>query len=161
MAAKVAIRKAVVADYDQLCELFAELDKLHHDALPHVFCVPSAPLRSLDYVASVVADSDAVVLVAEFDGRIVGAIHVTLREASEFPVFVDRRYAWVENLGVRREFRRRGIATELMRRAQDWARARGVTQCELNVWEFNEEALEFYASLGYETASRRLWKKIR
>jgi ribosomal protein S18 acetylase RimI-like enzyme len=32
---------------------------------------------------------------------------------------------------------------------------------ELNVWEFNREASAFYGRLGYESASRRMSKRLR
>ena len=44
--------------------------------------------------------------------------------------------------------------------AHQWARARGLTRVELNVYEFNEGARAFYAALGYETLSRKLGRSL-
>ncbi len=55
---------------------------------------------------------------------------------------------------------RRGIATRLMTEGHRWARDRGLTEIELNVYEFNQPALRFYRRLGYSTVSRRLSRTL-
>lgn len=47
-----------------------------------------------------------------------------------------------------------------MEKAHEWAVAEGAESIELNVWEFNQEAAEFYKTLGYETASRKMNKRL-
>jgi ribosomal protein S18 acetylase RimI-like enzyme len=42
----------------------------------------------------------------------------------------------------------------------EWLATRGATQCELNVWEFNRGAAEFYESMGFETISRRMGRMM-
>jgi ribosomal protein S18 acetylase RimI-like enzyme len=44
--------------------------------------------------------------------------------------------------------------------AHEWAVTKGVDSIELNVWEFNQEAIEFYKTLGYESASRKMNKRL-
>jgi ribosomal protein S18 acetylase RimI-like enzyme len=47
-----------------------------------------------------------------------------------------------------------------MDRVYRWARAQGAVEVELTVYEFNEPAIAFYTSLGYETSSRRMSKRL-
>jgi ribosomal protein S18 acetylase RimI-like enzyme len=47
-----------------------------------------------------------------------------------------------------------------MEHAHRWALDKKVRHVELNVWEFNKEAIAFYDKLGYETANRRMWKSL-
>ena len=56
--------------------------------------------------------------------------------------------------------RKRGIGKALMRRAHDWASARGLTEAELNVYECNRPAIGPYESLGYRTWTRRMVLKL-
>ena len=51
------------------------------------------------------------------------------------------------------EYRRQGIGSALMRYAEDWARAKGDRQIGLQVFQFNQPALNLYQQLGYETQS--------
>jgi ribosomal-protein-alanine acetyltransferase len=59
-------------------------------------------------------------------------------------------------LGVAPEWRRQGIARELMRQAENGFRRRGVTTLHLEVRTTNAAARQLYEELGYAVAGRRL-----
>jgi GNAT superfamily N-acetyltransferase len=86
---------------------------------------------------------------------------VITRASPEIPIFVPRRYAVVDLAVVKEACRRTGVGRALMARAHEWALARGAESVELNVWEFKYDAIEFYRALGYETASRKMSKRLR
>lgn len=65
------------------------------------------------------------------------------------------RHAHVFLLYVAPEHRHRGIGTSLMRHAEAWALQRGDRQIGLQVFQFNQPALNLYQQLGYQTQS--LW----
>jgi len=73
---------------------------------------------------------------------------------------VPRRFLVIDNIVVRKDSRRQGVGRLLLERAEQWALARGADMVELNVWEFNTGARLFYQALGYETASRKMWKQL-
>ncbi|HEY3340708.1 MAG TPA: GNAT family N-acetyltransferase, partial [Anaerolineae bacterium] len=153
-----SIRRASADDIDDLCLLFHTLDRLHHEALPDV--VNLAPLEEpiqRDYLLSTFDTEGAAMFVAEAAEKMLGAVLVLCRGTRDIPVLVPRRLAMIEKLIVRDDARRRGIGKALLQAAQQWAAEQGATQVELNVWEFNKEAIRFYQREGYETASRRMW----
>lgn len=157
---EVSIRQATAEDYNVVCDLFDEVDALHCDSLPDIFRRSTGPARELDYYLGLIADEDVGLFVAEVGGRIVGFAHAVIREAPAIPIFVPRRYAVVEGIGVTAEFRGRGIGRGLMDTVEAWARARGARSVELNVYEFNNGAIAFYESLGYGTRSRKMSKAL-
>ena len=65
------------------------------------------------------------------------------------------RHANIFLLYVAPEHRRQGIGKALMRLGEDWAKARGDRQISLQVFQFNQPALNLYRQLGYQTQS--LW----
>jgi ribosomal protein S18 acetylase RimI-like enzyme len=150
------IRKATARDYDGLCAIIAEGDKLHRDNLPWMFQEPDGPVRDRDFILDSIADEAVGLFVAEIEGQLVGFVHIIVREALDIPIFVPRRYAVVDNLAVRKEFRQTGIGRALMNEAHDWAVAKGADTVELNVYEFNESAIAFYRRLGYQSLSRKM-----
>lgn len=158
---KVSIRKANAKDYSALCDLFDEVDALHRDNLPHLFQKPRGPVREHDYYWGLIADENVGLFVAEVDEMLVGFVQAVIRGAPEIPVLVPRRYAVVDSIGVKSEFRNRGIGRMLMDTVHEWAIARGVTSVELNVYEFNKAAIAFYRSLGYETLSRKMSRALK
>jgi ribosomal protein S18 acetylase RimI-like enzyme len=158
---EVSIRKATAEDYNPLCELFDGVDVLHRGNLPHLFQKPNGPVREQDYYAGLIADENVGLFVAEIGEKLVGFVHAVIRDAPAIPVFVPRRYAIVDSIGVKLGFQNHGMGRMLMDTVHEWAMAKGATSIELNVYEFNKTAIAFYERLGYETLSRKMSKALR
>ncbi len=84
-------------------------------------------------------------LIAEFGGVAVGT--------ADFVLTGD--YAEICNLAVLPAFRRRGVATALMTRAEEIAKEEGGASITLEVSEQNTQARAFYAALGFQAEGRR------
>lgn len=153
------IREAVRADYEALCVLFEELDHLHADALPHLFrrveCGASG-----EFMRSRIRQEGSALFIADQEGALIGFAWVTVCEAPDIPIMGPRRYAMVEELAVKREFRRRGIGQALMAQTHQWAQAQGLDQVEVVVYDFNRAALALYEMLGYAVISHRLRRPL-
>jgi ribosomal protein S18 acetylase RimI-like enzyme len=61
---------------------------------------------------------------------------------------------WLEDLFVRSEARRRGVARALVQRALDRARERGCRRVELDTNEDNDGAIGLYESLGFSKTNK-------
>ncbi len=157
---EISIRKAATEDYNTLCELFDEVDALHRENLPHIFQKPNGPVREYEYYQELIRDENVGLFVAEVGDKLVGFVHAVVRDAPAIPVFVPRRYAVVDSIGVKSEFQNYGVGRMLMDTVHEWAIARGATSIELNVYEFNKTAIAFYQRLGYETLSRKMSKAL-
>lgn len=156
-----SIREAIKQDYEALCEIYEEVDFFHAEALPCVFRKVDGPARSRDFVFNAIADKNSALFVAEKEGQIIGFVHILIREAQDIPILVPRRYVYIGELVVKKEFRRSGVGRSLIEKTHQWALDKGITQVELNVWEFNSGAIVFYEKLGYQTASRKMWKSLK
>jgi GNAT superfamily N-acetyltransferase len=157
---EIIIRRAIEADYQQLCRLWDEVDRLHRQRLPYIFRRPEVPVREWNYFAGLLADEDVGIFLAELAGELVGFIHVLVAQARELSIFVPRRFAIVDNLVVTESSRRLGIGSLLMEEAEGWAREHGLTTIELTVYEFNQGAIALYEKTGYEKLSRRMIKSL-
>lgn len=156
----LVVRRAAAEDCQAVCEMLEELHLIHSCALPGVFRKPDASAMFRDRVEELVHEPDSAVFVAEVDGEVAGAALAVVRDSPDRMAMMPRRYGWVESIGVRERFRREGVGSALMHAAERWSRENGASTCELNVWEFNQAAIRFYESLGFETASRRMWRKL-
>src|SRR5262249_43079518 len=81
-------------------------------------------------------------LVAEVDGEIAAFILVEVRRRSKAATMIT--------LDVRQEYRRQGLATQLVAASEDILRKRLVQRYELQVDVENAPALEFYKKHGFE-----------
>ena len=83
-------------------------------------------------------------LVADFDGRAVGWVHIVLVE------YVDAEaFALIGGLVVDKVHRGSGIGRALMNGAENWARERGVSMVRLSSTVARTAAHGFYENLGY------------
>jgi ribosomal protein S18 acetylase RimI-like enzyme len=154
------VREAAPADYEAMSALFEEVDALHTEARPDVFCDPPTPGRSVAFFDSKREAQGAAVFVAQLDGLVVGCAIARLNLIPDIPILRAGRLAYLEELVVAPQCRRRGVGEALMRRVEDWARNQQVARLELTVWEFNRGAIEFYQTLGYATNHRRMGRNL-
>lgn len=89
------------------------------------------------------------ILVATNDKKFVGYITII------FAKFRKLRGNAYLALSVSPRYRDRGIGTELMQAAEDYARHQGVRRLELEVFGKNAGAIKLFKRLGYEEEGRR------
>jgi len=150
------IRLASEADYDALSPVFAEAERYHREALPHIFRAPQGQFPPPSLFRQWVSEAGSAVFVADDDGDLSGFATVRTDSAPDEGILQPRSFAVVDTLAVRSGQRRRGIGRSLMEAVHGWARERRLGHISLNVWEFNEPAIDFYRALGYQTLSRQM-----
>jgi ribosomal protein S18 acetylase RimI-like enzyme len=81
-------------------------------------------------------------LVAEADSEVRGYVDLLAMPWQQM--------GWVTNLAVERAYRRRGIATALLRYARQWARQHGLRRLQAEATTKNYPALCLYQKLGFQ-----------
>ena len=79
-------------------------------------------------------------LVAEADGRIVGAVIGAW----------DGRRGWIYHLGVLPTFQRKGVASLLIGEVERRMKAKGVVKVNASIYKWNKRSLAFFKAMGYE-----------
>ena len=83
--------------------------------------------------------------------RIAGVIHVEKYNVLYFPTMAN-----ILGLAVAADFRRQGIGSALLKRAEEWARENGAISMRLNSGESRKQAHEFYRAQGYTDDKKQL-----
>ena len=78
---------------------------------------------------------------------VVGMILVTINE--EIPIYTYREYALIQDMAVRPEYRRQGIAQRLLAEAAAWAKGHGLNQLRRLVADQNPDARKAFAKAGF------------
>ena len=153
---EVTIRRAVMADLEAVGALLQDLDDLHRGALPWLFRrIDGPPLT--DFLEAYVSKHDhAMFLAVAPEGSLAGVLYMFLRQPARASIVAPTVVAEIDTLVVNGAFRRQHIGTRLVQAALNWASVSGATRTELGVYEFNELARAFWASIGFQTLSRRL-----
>jgi GNAT superfamily N-acetyltransferase len=145
VSASVAIREGHAGDIPALVGLLGQLFAIEAD-----FAIdPEVQARGLALLQS---RTDAVILVAEAEGRVVGMCTVQLTASTAR----GGLSAGIEDVVVDEPVRGRGIGRALLAGAEAWARRRGAVRLALLADETNLPALDFYDRLGL-TRTRLVW----
>jgi len=145
----VTVRRAAAGDVPQLVELNALVQGAHVAAEPAVF-KPALPDEVAAWFTAGLDSGSLLAWVAVGGEALVGYVTVLVQERDEH-VFCYARARWeVDQLGVRPEWRRRGVARALLGAVAAEAERAGVAQLQLSTWSFNAAALEAWRHLGFE-----------
>jgi ribosomal protein S18 acetylase RimI-like enzyme len=92
--------------------------------------------------------------------QVIGTIEAGVR-TNNYRQPTPDRYVYISNLAVSRDFRRRGIAAELLINCEQLTKSWGYTELYLHVMGDNEQGRNLYKKLGYEIVSSELaWSII-
>ena len=118
------------SDYEQVIELWQSIERGIHLGRSDTFT---------EIEKKISRDPD-LFLVAEFDGRIIGAVMGGF----------DGRRGLIYHLAVASAFRGRGIGSDLMQGVESRLRAKGCLKCYLMVTLDNMEVINYYAQHGWQ-----------
>ena len=139
------VRQATPEDVPSLVALFQALDRMQGDW--RVFTPRPGFYDEVGMKYEVaMSHENAVVLVAEDDGEVVGMAYGEVRVPSRFS---DERAMELSGVVVRSGYRGRGVGRDLVKEAARFAAEIGVGWIELKTFAPNERAMEFWETLGF------------
>jgi ribosomal protein S18 acetylase RimI-like enzyme len=147
------VRFAREEDLGRVNELRKMVNDVHVAGRPDVF-QPGFGEEIKAQASAFARGEDSGVLVAICGGVICGFAMVKFIDRPASAYSLPRRFCHIDEFGVDAAYRRRGVATQLIEFLKKDAKEKGFARIELDVWEFNEDAREFYEAVGF-TVSRR------
>ncbi len=120
---------------------------------------PTAPLEQHDAEVGRILAGEPVttlplqILVAEFEGRMVGFVEVDLRSHAD-GCDPARPVAFLEGWYVAPGMRRRGVGAALVAAAEEWGRAHGCTEIASDTWIDHDESQRAHEALGFIVVDR-------
>ena len=139
------VRQATLEDVPALVALFQELDRMQSDwrvFTPRPGFYDEVGLKYREAMST----ENAVVLVAEDEGEIVGMAYGEVRIPSRFS---DERALELSGVVVRTGYRGRGVGRALVQEAARFAGELGVEWVELKTFAPNQGAMAFWEGLGF------------
>jgi ribosomal protein S18 acetylase RimI-like enzyme len=148
------IRKASPADRAVIVSLARRLTAFDLPRWRQPDDISNADARAM--MESVAEGSDQnEVLVAERDGEIVGCLHMLTTTD-----FFGRTHAHISVIATAAAAEGTGVGTSLLKYAEEWSRARGMTLLTLNVFDANARAKRFYERAGFAPETLKYAKEI-
>ena len=153
------IRFAKKEDLEQINQLRQQVNDLHVKGKPEIF-KPGFSDELREYIYDIFRDAQKKIIVCVSDGNIcaLAVLHHIIRP--ETPYMFERDYLDIDEFCVDEAFRRRGIGARMIDFIRDFAKSEGFERIELNMWEFNQDALAFYEAVGFSTYRRYMEMKL-
>lgn len=147
------VRFAEEKDLDIINELRKQVNDIHVEGRPDVFKSCFGP-EIRDFAKVIINGENSDIIVAERNGVICGMVCVDYVNKPETPYSKARNFYHVQEIAVDVNHRRRGVAKELLEFMIADAKKRNLGKIELDVWEFNDSAIEFYQAVGFRKTRR-------
>ena len=147
------IRFAGEDELDRVNELRRQVNELHVAGKPEVF-KPGFCDDLRDYVRTIFHDPEQKIVVAAENGTVCGFAVLHHIFKPENPFMFERDFLDIDEFCVDETRRRQGVASAMVRFIKDFAKEQGFHRIELNMWEFNRDALAFYEAAGFTTFRR-------
>ena len=138
------IRDMESKDYPEIDRLMKELHELHVKGRPDLYTELEHPYSREEF-EKIVSNPGIIAILAEEKSVVIGLCIGTLRKKSGM---VEMKTMYIEDLIVDRNFRGKGIASQLYEEMEERGRNTGAKRLDLMVWEFNSDARRFYEKQG-------------
>ena len=147
------VRFAKESELDRVNELRKQVNDIHVEGKPEVF-KPGFGEELRDFVNVIWNDPEQEIVVAENDGVICGFAVLHHINKPENPFMKERDFIDIDEFCVDKDHRRKGAASAMVSFIKEFAKEKGFSRIELNMWEFNQDALAFYEAAGFKTFRR-------
>jgi len=141
------VREAELDEIERIAPLKQQLTDAHAAGEPGRF----DPEPDFSAFVSYVVNKDMHLFVVEKDEKWVAYALVRYVHSAPNVYMMERKFVHVEEVCVDKDCKRMGIGRILMEHIRQDARQKGYSHIQLDVWSFNEGAMQFYESLGMRT----------
>ncbi len=156
------LRNANETDVEYLAQCFVNISlytksqalDLYIDGLPSV-----VDENTRAFASRYVNHEDAIALIAEHQGRAVGAIMAKVG-ASSFPSGYSGKAGYISVCWVEGKYRRQKVGAKLLAEVERWLLARDATVIELSYLAQNHSAEKAWEQLGFEPFRVSAYKKL-
>ncbi len=156
------IRTATETDLAPLVRLWTETTALMCEIAPPGFGEslrePVEPAQQEAHFIKDLHDPDAILLVAEIEGSVVGLATGAIEKYTDD--LLTAPFLTIDGVVVDSAHRRKGIAAELVCELENRARSRGVRQADALVFEGNEPSRSLLRTFGYRPLETRVGKVL-
>jgi ribosomal protein S18 acetylase RimI-like enzyme len=155
----VIVRAAEARDLPAVAALAGELVRQHHGFDAQRFMlIANVETGYARFFASELSDPDALILVAEQDGRVVGYAYARL-EGRDWNALLDSCGA-LHDIFVSDGLRRQGVARRLVDAVRERLRDKGAPRLVLHTASKNVAARQFFATLGFRETMLELTAEL-
>ncbi len=154
----IEIRESTKHDFQAIGKIFLEAASFH-EQVDSIFTVASLAEQIFsEYMEKISYQSDVKIYVAIFNGEVIGYCVGQLIEKS--PIFQVRKIGMIDNIAVKKDYKRQGVAKLLFNQIKAWFISHQVSHIELTAATNNAQSLGFWKKMGGKEFMKRIMIKL-
>ena len=154
------IRKATLADAHTLAALNVDVQKIHADAIPHIFKQPESDSFAVQFMQERLEDPANLFLIANLDSQDIGYLFARIVDRPENPFMHAWKYIYIDQISVKPRCQGLGCGRALFQHLRQVTTELGIETILLDTWLFNIQAQAFFKKQGFATFNYRMWMQI-
>lgn len=138
-----------------LAELNKDVQDLHHELYPKEF-KPFDLNEAENAFQTLLLNSNNHAFIAKYQGNVVGYLlaFISIRNESAFQH--QKTFLIIDQIAVLKQHRKKGIARKLLEQALLLAKENGIEEIELEYWENNSIARDFFSKNGFKPLKHKM-----
>ena len=154
------IKFADINDINGIRDLLLEQHTYHQKLQDQVFDKTDKFVLITDkWLLEIIESTSTHFVICEMKQAAVGLLMFSEKKTDN-DSYHTKNWLYIEEMIVADSARRKGIGKALMIFIEDYARKKGVSIIKLDVWNNNQDAINFYLNNDYREKKIELWKQL-
>lgn len=145
--------RASIKDFNAVECIMQDLHNIHSKSRPDIY-KKAKNVFDEKYYFNLLDSKNYINLVAKENQEILGFASVAIKETLGSDVLVQRKYAYIDSICIKKNNRHLGIGSKIFEYIKQELKKLEIDNLELMVWEFNEDAIKFYENTGMKVKRR-------
>lgn len=154
------IRKARIEDAFDIAIIARQLHVNHYNIRSDYFNIPDIGCFQASIEQSIRESKDCMTVIYEYESEVLGFAQFYIAENRESEMRKYCKKCFIDAIAVVDSQRNKGIGTKLLEYIKKFAEDNSCHTVELGVWYDNYDAVDFYASIGFEPRMYKLEMKL-
>ena len=155
------IRKAQNKDVSRIENLLHQVNLIHHNGRPDIFKYGTEKYTEDQLIEIFNNDKTPVFVATDSNDEVIGYVFCIIKQHKNDNILTDIKTLYIDDLCVDEKCRREHIGTKLLDYAFDYAKQIDCYNVNLNVWNLNQDAMNFYKKSGMEPLKTCMEKIIK
>ena len=154
------IRLATLDDAEIISTLNMDVQRIHAEALPHLFKPPSKETFPSLLIREWLANPNIYIYIGYLDGQAIGYIYAEARYQPETSWRYELDSVYIHHISLKPEYQAKGYGGKLIEAVKGLANEKGISLIALDVWSFNTRAKTFFQKQGFVNYKEQMWLEL-
>jgi len=159
MIMDLTFRTGLSIDFEAIIELKKQVHNFHSSIRPDFYKYSESPIEKTEF-ENILKNESYKVFVVELKNNICGYAITKVINFENNPLIVNHKRLFIDDICVDPNYRKMGIGKFILKNLETICKSSGYSYLDLNVWNFNTTAIEFYKKNGMTESIIRMEKVI-